>query len=139
MPLRSATLTSPGNVYGRPFDGPTDNFAQGVIDITALTADEIDSFGYIKPGVPVRQVSAGVFGLVSGAGQSIFGIVPEYLKVAAGNDSTSIAAASAAFPIGIVTICSVRRGIIEENLGRVLSADELAAFAAAGRNPVLLG
>src|SRR4051812_29926285 len=122
MPLKNTPMTTAGKVYGRPFDGPTPHFAQGVIDVTTLTTDYVDTTGYIKPGVPLRLVSAGVFGPITAAAQIIYGITPEAIKVAAGSDAASLAAASTTFPIGIVTRCQVRRGIIEDNLGRALTA-----------------
>ena len=139
MPLKNSVLTTPGQVYGRPFDGPTNFQVQGVIDITALTSAEVDSDGYIKPGVPLREISTGVFGLVNGAAQVIRAMVPESIKVANGNAAGDLSAASNAFPIGLYTRTQARRPIIEDNLGRVLSANELAAFAAAGSTITLVG
>lgn len=139
MPLASKTISSAGKIYGRPFEGAVEHRAQVTIDVTALTSAEVDSKGYLKPGVPFRQVSAGVAGLVNAAAQVIFGVSIETIKVANGNAAGDLSGASTAFPIALATICQVRRGIIEDNLGRVLSANELAAFVAAGRNPVLLG
>jgi sugar/nucleoside kinase (ribokinase family) len=76
--------------------------------------------------------------LVDGAGQAIFGVVPEPIKVANSNSAGDLAAASAAFQLAIGTIGQVNRAIIEDNLGRALSADELSAFLAADCRVILL-
>lgn len=54
MPI---TVTNPktvgGSNYVSVFQGPVNHPAQIAVDITALTDDEIDPDGYLKPGVPL--------------------------------------------------------------------------------------
>jgi hypothetical protein len=45
--------TAGGENYVNVFQGPVDHPAQIAVDITALTDDEIDPDGYLKPGVPL--------------------------------------------------------------------------------------
>jgi acyl-CoA hydrolase len=134
MPMSRKVKTTGGQGYGRVFVGIAEYPAQIAVNITALTAAEVDADGYIKPGVPLQASGA----LVSGAAQVIFGVVPEPIKVANGNAAGDLAAASAAFQLTVITIGQVNRAIIEDNLGRVLSANEIAAFAAAGSQLKLL-
>lgn len=133
MPIRVRDLGVAGKVYSNPFRGKADYTHQMAVDITALTAAEVDAYGYLKPGVPLQKTGA----LVSAPGQVIFGVVPEALNVLNLNvmnpDTFANALAAAGVQqIAVVTIGQVNKAIIEENLGRALTADELAAFAAAG-------
>jgi hypothetical protein len=137
MPI-SATYPSntPGDVYGNPFRGPVIHTAQIRINVTLLTSAEVDAQGYLKPGVIFSDAVPGV--LVGAAPAYAFGVVIEPIKVAAGNDAGSLAAASAAFEIGVGTFGQVNQDVIEDNLGRVLTANEIAGFVRAGSKLNLL-
>lgn len=113
-----------GDVYASPFIGPVDLRRQLNVDVTALTNTVVDSNGYLKPGTPLQYDGT----LVDGASQ-IAGIVVEAQKVAAGNDATSIAAGGTKM-VAIATHGNANKKIIEDNLGRVLSANEIAAIGA---------
>lgn len=128
MPMSVTQPEDSSNVYGHPFRGKVDHTDQIAVDITALTDDEVDEKGYIKPGVPLRQNGT----LVGGGGQVIHGVVLEAIKVADSNSAEDLAAASDAFELAIGTIGQVSRAVIEDNLERALTANELAAFGAAG-------
>src|SRR5689334_13975055 len=54
MPLRIATAAG-GNSYGNPMVGPVDHTAHVKVDISGLTTDEVDQYGFLKPGVPLTQ------------------------------------------------------------------------------------
>lgn len=133
MPVRfNKNVTAPGTIYGRPFVGPVNHTSQIAVDITVLTANEVDSFGYLKPGVPFTAAGA-----LAGAAVVIHGVVMEpldVLHIVPYNAITFAAALAAAGvqQLTVGTIGQVNRKIIEDNLGRVLTANELAAFAAAG-------
>jgi hypothetical protein len=133
MPL-SITTTSGGTSHGNPFVGPIQYTAHIKPDISALTANEVDANGYLKPGVPF--LASGL--LVSGAGQTIFGVTVEAVKVAASNSAADIAAVTNDPFVAVCTIGQVSQDIIEDNLGRALSANEIAALAAAGCRLVLI-
>lgn len=133
MPVRMRNnITTPGSIYGRPFVGPTDYPSQIAVNITLLTANEVDSQGYLKPGVPFAAN-----GILVGAAVPVWGVVPEPLDVLhiAPYDTLSFAAALAAAgtqQLTVITVGQVNRKIIEDNLGRVLTANEIAGFGLAG-------
>src|SRR3954470_3838655 len=104
MPLRNVVTSAPGNIYARPFEGPVDHRSQGIVDITTLTNAEIDAQGNIKPGVPMRQITPGVFGLVNAAGQAVWGVTMESIKAIPTNGAADIAAGSTTFPLVLATI-----------------------------------
>jgi hypothetical protein len=133
MPVRfNKTVTSPGTIYGRPFIGPTNHTAQISVDITLLTAAEVDSFGYLKPGVPFTAA-----GILVGAAAIVFGVTPEPLDVLhilpySGITFAAALAAAGVQQLAVCTIGQVNRKIMEDNLGRVLTANEIAGFGLAG-------
>ena len=127
MPLRSTSLTTGGDVWVSPFIGEIAHTAHVRLDVSALDAETVDENGYLKPGVPL--LSTGV--LVSGTGQVVYGVTIEAIKVAASNAAADLTAATD-IDVAVGTIGQVNRAIIEDILGRVLNANELAAFQAAG-------
>lgn len=135
MPIRfNPASATAGELYGNPFVGPLGHTAQIAVDLNSLTDDEIDAQGYLKPGIPLSKVGALV-----GAGVAVFGVTIEPLKVAADNEAATIAALSGAAQVAVGTIGQVNRDVIEDNLGRALTADEVAGFAVAGSTIKLLG
>lgn len=128
MPMSRRALTTAGQGYGRVFRGVLEHTHQIPVNITALTSAEVDADGYIKPGVPLQKTGA----LITGAAQIVFGVVPEPIKVANSNSAPDLAAASNAFQLAVGDIGQVNRAIIEDNLGRVLTANEIAGFDLAG-------
>jgi hypothetical protein len=63
---------------------------------------------------------------------AVFGMVIEAIKVADGNAAGDLAAASSAFELGVATIAQCSQDVIEDNLGRALTAAELAGFLEPG-------
>jgi hypothetical protein len=126
MPLKKKTLFAGEQAYNPVFQGRVDHTAQIRINVTALTNAEIDADGYLKPGVPFAADGTSV-----GVGEAVFGVTIEPIKVADGNAAGDIAAADATFEIALGIEGVVNRHLIEANLGRVLTADELAGFALA--------
>ncbi len=127
MPLRAKSLTAAGAAFGYPFLGPMNHTLTVRLDVSGLTAAEIDENGYVVPGTPLKVDGT----LVSGTGQLVRGVVIEPIKVADGNAAGDISAGvDQDIAVGVIGI--VQRDIVEDNLGRVLSVDEIAAFAAAG-------
>ena len=114
MPL-SVSSTAGGTAYVEIRVGDSHNIHQQVFDVSALTAD---ADGYIQPGLPL--LAAG--GPVSGADQTATGVVgPEPVKEGAADH------------FGNVILDGVlNKDAIEDNLGRVLSANELTALANGG-------
>jgi len=101
--------------------------------LTGFTNAEIDSLGYLKPGVPVEANGT----LVDAAAQTVFGVTIEAIKVANGNAAGDISGAGTQ-QITVMTIGQVNKKVIEDNLGRALTANELAAFAIGGCKIALL-
>lgn len=118
--------------YGSPFIGPVNHTVQLRINPSQFTSAEIDADGRLKPGVPL-----GADGTAIGAAEAVFGVNYESVKVAASNSTADLAAATAA-DIAVATIAQVNRDQVEANLGRVLTANEIAGFALAGSNLVLV-
>lgn len=52
MPITTRTLLTGAQAYAPVFDGTVEHTAQIAVNITLLTNAEIDSLGYLKPGVP---------------------------------------------------------------------------------------
>lgn len=130
MPL-SIKKTLGTTTYGPVFIGDILGMQQVVVDISTLTEDEVDADGYLKPGVPFQKDGT----LISGGGQFVYAVNPEpqNLRMAVlPPTNATLAADTRLFPLGMGTIGECNRDIIEDNLGRVLSANELAAFNAAG-------
>lgn len=132
MPISVTTPSGAGADYGSPFVGPVDHQASIGVDLSNLTDDEIDSKGYVKPGVPLTKAGA-----LLGAGDFVYGCVIGAVKVAADNDSATIAALGV-IQIAVATICQVNQDALEDILGRALTADEIAGFDTAGSKVVLL-
>jgi hypothetical protein len=107
--------------------GPVNHTSQIAVNIAALTAAEVDSKGWLKPGVPLEKDGT----LILAAAGIVHGVTIEPLKVANGNAAGDLTAAGVQ-QIAVATICQVNRAIVEKNLGRVLTANEIAGFGLAG-------
>lgn len=123
MPITIEDVASEANTYGHPFVGPGAQYTDVVkVDISGLTSNEVDADGYLKPGVPLNKsgvlVSSGV----------VYGVTLEPIKIAADNESATLAAATDCF-VALGTHGVVNRDIMEDNLGRVLTAAEIAGMA----------
>jgi hypothetical protein len=129
MPL-SVVKTSGTTTYGHPFIGSVLGLQQVVVDISTLTTDEVDADGFLKPGVPFQKDGT----LVSaGSGQFVYAVNPEPIKIITYVPTNTLLGADVAtIPVGMGTIGECNRDIIEDNLGRALTANELTAFNAAG-------
>lgn len=126
MPL-SITTTNGGASHGNPFVGPIVATAHVKVDVSDMSDKEVDANGYLKPGVPLKQD-----GNLVGAGTFVFGVTVEAVKVASGNTDAILDAVTADPFVAVATICQVSQDIIEDTLGRALTADELAGFDVAG-------
>ncbi len=97
------------------------------IDVSGLTVDEVDAAGYLKPGVPFSKT-----GVLVTAG-FVYGVTIEPIKITTPNPTNATLAAITADPFvacGVMGL--VNRDIVEDNLGRALTAAEIAGFDAAG-------
>ena len=120
------TKTPGGPAYAAVIVGAVLGMTHIKLDVSTLTAAEIDANGYSKPGIPLQKDGT----LVSGAGQSVYGITIEASKFRV--DNTGLAADVTDPIIAVCTSGLVNLDIVEDNLGRALSANELAAFTGGG-------
>jgi hypothetical protein len=96
------------------------------VDVSTLTTDEVDAKGNIKPGVPLGRDGKKLSGA---AGEAVLGVVPEAIKIVPPNPTNStLAATTDDVFVGVAVIAAVDRDDIEKNLGRALSANEIAGF-----------
>lgn len=127
MPM-SITTTAGGIGYGNPFIGGVNHPAQIKVDVSGLTIAEVDQFGYLKPGVPLTKT-----GVLVGSGAFVYGVTIEAQKIVPDNPTDVTLAAVTVDPIITVnTVGHVNRDVIEDNLGRALTADEITGFDLAG-------
>lgn len=132
MPLR-ITNTAGGASHGNPFVGPIVATAHVKVDVSDMSAYEVDTNGYLKPGVPLKQD-----GNLVGSGDFVFGVTVEAVKLATGNTDTILDAITVDPFVAVATICQVSQDIIEDTLGRALTSDELAGFDLAGSKVSLI-
>lgn len=128
MPLR-VKKTAGTTLYAPVFVGEILAMEQVPIDISELTTAEVDQDGWLKPGVSFKQDGtrpdgSGHVYYVNHESQDL------HLDTVPPTDA-SLLADTKTFPLGMATMGTVNRDIMEDNLGRVLSANELSAFAAA--------
>ena len=132
MPMDVRSTATAGEVHPNPIVGPAHHPVAIRVDVSALPADYVDSRGYLKPGVPLART-----GIPVGVAPAfVHGVVIEAVKVH--TDNTTLAAVVRDIDVTIATICQVNRAILEDSLGRALTADELAGFDRAGSKVVLL-
>jgi hypothetical protein len=131
MPI---TVTSrPGGVnHPNPFRSPINATMQLRVDVSGLTANEVDVDGYLKPGVPLARD-----GTLVGAAEAVRGCNVEAVKIAADNAPATLAAANDV-DVAVATFVVVSQDILEDILGRVLTAAEIAGFDLAGSHCVLV-
>lgn len=128
MPL-SIENTAGGTGYGNPFIGGVDHPAQITVDVSGLTTDEVDQYGYLKPGVPLTKTGV----LVGASPAFVYGVTFEAQRIVPINPTNGTLAAVTADPIITVnTVGHANRDVIEDNLGRALTSDEIAGFDRAG-------
>lgn len=130
MPMSVKDLGVEGEVYANPVIGKADHTAPVLVDVSALTAAEVDEDGYLIPGVVLKRNGTVIAAPVAAATPG-YGIVHEAVKVADSNVAGVLAVADNV-TVAVVTIGQVNRAIIEDNLARALNANELAAFDQAG-------
>jgi hypothetical protein len=132
MPISITNPAAEANSYGNPLVGPAEYRDVVVLDISDLTTAEVDSLNYVKPGLPLAKA-----GDTIGNGVPVYGVVMEATKLKHATvpaTDVSLAADTGTMQIAVCTHGIVNRDIVEDNLGRALTADEIAGFALAGSN-----
>lgn len=130
-PLRGETVRAADALHVSPFVGPVDHTEQVRVDVSTFDTQEVDSEGYLKPGVPIQLPGGVGTGPVAGAlvtnADQVAGVTVEPIKIAADNAAGTLAAAPDV-DVAIAHMCAINRDRVEDILGRVLSAAELGAL-----------
>ncbi len=114
------------DLYVSPFQTGADaNNVHIKVDVSALTAREVDAKGYLKPGVPLTM--AGVLPTVAG---DLVVMVEEATRIAL--DNTGLAAVTNDPAIGCRVYGTVIHDMLVSILGAELTAGEKAALNGAG-------
>lgn len=123
MPIR-ITTTAGGTGYANPLVGEVGHVDHVKLDVSGMTTAEVDTDGYLKPGVPLTKA-----GILVAAG-FVYGVTFEAIKIA--DNNTGLAGDTTDPLVAVAVIGLVNRDVVEDNLGRVLTAAEIAGFDAAG-------
>jgi hypothetical protein len=121
MPI-SIKTTAGGTAYASPFVGAPRDVLHVKVDVSTLTSAEVDSKGYIKPGVPLTIAGA----LIGSSNTARVGIVVEATKVA--EAGATLSGVTLDPFVAVAFGGTVNRDIIEDNLGRAVSANEIAGL-----------
>jgi hypothetical protein len=128
MPI-GVSKTTGGLAHAPVFVGKITGTDVVQVDISDLTINEVDQDGYIKPGVPLSKI-----GDTIGAAVPVWGVTIEAIKLPLATippTNVSLAADTGTCP-EVFGLCN--RDIMEDNLGRALTANEIAGFDLAGSN-----
>lgn len=126
MPLKVSSTTR-GLIHAPVFVGPINGTDVVKVDISDLSDKEVDPDGYLKPGVPFMKD-----GNLIGSSGVCWGVTIEATKITTGNTDAILDAETDCFVTVGFGLCN--RDIMEDNLGRALTADEIAGFDLAGSN-----
>lgn len=133
MPMDVRVTATAGEVHANPFVGPIDHTVAIRVDVSAMPAAYVDQYGYLKPGAPLQRAGVSADAV---APAFVFGCVAEATRIH--TDNTTLAGVTKDVDVTVVPMGTVNRKLLEDNLGRVLTANELAAFNAAGSKIALL-
>lgn len=136
MGIKIEQTRTGGQAYGNPFVGPINHTAPVRLDVSGMDNTVVDARGFLKPGVLLRR-NGTLVGAVAGAAEAAYGANVEAVKVAASNSAPDLAAA-VDIDIAVATVCQINRAILEDNLGRALTAGELASTDQLLSSPIVL-
>lgn len=127
--MRIETTQAAGEGYASAFIGPVDHRRNINVDVTALPADTgsggaLDADGVLKPNYPLQDTGAPI----SAPGQRAV-VTVEARKLLKDNVAATIAAGGTRM-IGCADRGQVNRKIMEDTMGRALTADEISALDA---------
>jgi hypothetical protein len=115
-----------GEIYSSVLIGPIEYVVPILVDPSVFKSTSfVDTRGWLKPGTPLKVDGT----VVSAGSQVIYGVVIEAQKIATSNSDAALDAV-APFMLPVVVVGVVNRDLLEDNLGRVVSADEISAFGA---------
>ncbi len=127
MPISVIDTNAVDLLYPSPFIQGVEHTQHVKVNVPTLTAFEVDARGFLKPGVPLKIDTVGL--ATAGGDQVAMTIEP--IKVAAGNSAAQLTAAALPF-VACATMAQANLDVIEDILGRFLTAGELAAIRGAG-------
>jgi len=127
MPVK-ITNTDGYLTYSPVHIGPADDVLSERLDVSALDSNQVDSNGFIIPGAVLKlenQLLVPVDGTANEGQQARVVLYP--VKVADSNSGADLAAANDVDVVSLL-IGTLDRGIMEDNLDRALSANEVTAL-----------
>lgn len=128
MPPVKITTTDGYLTYSPVHIGPADDVLSALLDVSELGSDQVDEKGFIIPGA-VLKLSGNKLVPVDGTSDEgqVTRVVLYPVKIADDNESGTLDAAD---DVDVVTLVigTLDRGIMEDNLGRSLSANEITAL-----------
>lgn len=125
----SITRTSSDELYASPYQtGADGNNVHVKVDVSALTTREVDTNGYLKPGVPLVQAT----GLLPTLAGDVIVAVEEEVKIASGNTAAILSAITNDPFVACRVFGTVNHDMLASVLGAELTAGEKAAFNGAG-------
>lgn len=134
MPMSVNDVATGGEVHANPFIGPINHSATVRVTPADFTTAEVDSKGYLKPGVPLAKDGTMINAYAAGPpvvpADYVYGVTIEAVKIANSNSVADLGAAPAV-DVAVAVIGAVNRAIVEDNLGRVLTAAEVDGFTGA--------
>lgn len=116
------TKTSGGLGYGSPFVGEPKDILHVKVDVSGLSANEVDTEGYLKPGVPLTIAGA----LIGASNTARVGVTVEAAKIVPAG--TTLSGVTSDPFVAVAFTAAVNRDIMEDNLGRALTANEIAGL-----------
>lgn len=131
-------VAAEGANFHSPFNGDLKHTRQIPVTASGLTSAEVTPGGFLKPGVPFGATIAAFPAalaagtprtLITAASSIVEGVTINPQRIAKSNSSADLTAAGTIQVT--VGMGEVSRKRIEEMLGRVLTANELAGFAPA--------
>lgn len=119
-----------GSYYQNVFHGnPPSGNTTVVIDPSDFDGlDYVDADGHLRPGTPLLKDGTPS----DGVGEPTIFVVPYAVHIAKSNATADLTAATDN-TIGVATKGDLLQAAIEANLGRVLTADEIANIGSSGR------
>lgn len=138
MPFDVRTTYAAGDVYADVFIGPANHSVQILLDVDKFTSAHVDSDGFLIPGVAIRENGTPVLN----ASEYVYGVLRERVRIGYdgttyGNSNTILDAATD-IEVAVFTAGQVSKAQMEDNLGRVLTQNEVDAFEATGNKNLLL-
>lgn len=130
--IRAGESVDGGTLYRPAFETLVDAVPRRIDPSSFKGSAWVDSYGVLKPGTPLKADGT----LATNAANPAAFVLPYAVGVAAGSTDAALDAAPNG-DVAAATRGDLMRSHIEGNLGRVLTADESAAYTTTGRFVIL--